>query len=79
MGGAGLAVLTHLATLRVLNPDRLATVSVISLLLTFGLASYAEVSPLLACMVLGVVQSNLTPDRDRLVDSVFANFEPVIL
>ena len=77
--GAGLAVLTHLATLRVLNPDRLATVSVISLLLTFGLASYAEVSPLLACMVLGVVQSNLTPDRDRLVDSVFANFEPVIL
>ena len=77
--GAGLAVLTHFATLRVINPERLATVSVISLLLTFGIASYAEVSPLLACMVLGAVQTNLTPARDRLVDSVFANFEPVIL
>ena len=30
-------------------------------------------------MVLGAVQTNLTPARDRLVDSVFANFEPVIL
>jgi mannitol/fructose-specific phosphotransferase system IIA component (Ntr-type)/NhaP-type Na+/H+ or K+/H+ antiporter len=77
--GAGLAVLTHFLTLRVVNPDRLATVSVISILLTFGLASYADVSPLLACMALGVVQTNLTPSRDRIVDSVFANFEPVIL
>ncbi len=77
--GAGLAVLTHLATLRFRSPGRLATVSVISILLTFGLASYAGVSPLLACMVLGVVQTNLTPKRDRIVDSVFANFEPVIL
>jgi Kef-type K+ transport system membrane component KefB/mannitol/fructose-specific phosphotransferase system IIA component len=77
--GGALAVLTHLLTLRVLHPDRLATVSVISLLLTFGLASYVDVSPLLACMALGAVQTNLTPARDRIVDSVFSNFEPVIL
>lgn len=77
--GTGLAALTHVFTLRVLSPARLATVSVISLLATFGLASYVEVSPLLACMALGAVQTNLTPARDRLVDAVFANFEPVIL
>lgn len=77
--GGGLAVLTHLLTLRVVNPDRLATVAVISILLTFGLSSYAGVSPLLACMALGVVQTNLNPVRDRIVDSVFSNFEPVIL
>ena len=77
--GAGLAIVTHLATLRVVQPERLATISVVSLLLTFGISTYADISPLLACMALGVVQTNLTPARDRLVDSVFANFEPVIL
>ncbi len=77
--GAGLAFVTNLATMRVRSPSRLATISVISLLLTFGLSSYADVSPLLACLVLGVVQTNLTPARDRIVDSVFANFEPLIL
>ncbi|MDJ0789480.1 MAG: PTS sugar transporter subunit IIA [Myxococcota bacterium] len=77
--GASLAVVTHLGTLRVHLPERLATISVMSLLLTYGLASYAEVSPLAACLALGVVQTNLAPSRDRIVDAVFANFEPVIL
>ncbi len=78
LGGA-LAVATHFATLRVWLPDRLATISLMSLLVTYGLASYMDVSPLAACLALGVVQTNLAPSRDRIVDSVFANFEPVIL
>ncbi len=77
--GAGMAALHHLATVRVLRPERLATLSVVTLLLTFGIASYAGVSPLAACLALGVVQTNLNPARERLVDAVFADFEPVIL
>ena len=77
--GAGAALITHLATLRLHQPQRLASFSVISILMTFGIASWASLSPLLACMSLGVVQTNLNPARDRLVDSVFVNFEPAIL
>lgn len=77
--GAGVALATHAATLRVLHPSRLATVSAVALLLAFGSASYLGVSPLAACLALGVTQTNLSPSRDRIVDSVFADFEPVIL
>jgi PTS system fructose-specific IIC component len=79
MLGAGAASLVHLFTLRVVRTDRLATASVIALLLCFGLAEEARLSPLLACLALGAVQTNLNPARDRLADSVFSNFEPVIL
>ena len=77
--GAAAAALTHLFTLRTLRPTRLATISMISILLTFGLASYTELSPLLACLSLGVVLTNLNPARDRMVDAAFANFEPAIM
>ena len=77
--GAGAAVLANLFTLRVRRPDRLATISVILILLTFGLASYSGLSPLLSCMFLGIVLTNLNPERDRLVDAVFVNFEPTIM
>jgi mannitol/fructose-specific phosphotransferase system IIA component (Ntr-type)/Kef-type K+ transport system membrane component KefB len=77
--GASAATVAHLVSLRVHRPDRLATVSVIAILLTFGLASELDLSPLLACLALGAVQTNLNPVRDRLADSVFANFEPAIL
>ncbi|MCP5067004.1 MAG: PTS transporter subunit EIIA [bacterium] len=77
--GAGMAVLHHYLTLRVLRSERITTLSVVTLLLVFGLASYSGVSPLAACLALGVAQTNLNPSRDRLVDSVFADFEPVIL
>ncbi|MCP4037699.1 MAG: hypothetical protein GY733_12235, partial [bacterium] len=78
LGGAA-AWLTQTLTPRVVRSDRLATVSAVSILLTFGLASHLGLSPLLACMALGMVQTNLNPSRDRLVDSVFENFEPAIL
>lgn len=77
--GAGMAAVNHVVTLRVLRSERITTLSVVTLLLTFGLASWAGVSPLAACLALGVVQTNLSPSRDRLVDAVFADFEPVIL
>ncbi|TDJ07972.1 MAG: hypothetical protein E2O71_05670 [Deltaproteobacteria bacterium] len=79
MVGAAAAALTHLFTLRTLRPARLATISMISILLTFGLASYTELSPLLACLSLGIVLTNLNPARDRMVDAAFSNFEPAIM
>ncbi len=62
-----------------LRPERLATAAVAGLVLACGLASSLGVSPLLACLFLGFVQTNLTRTRDKLVDAVFADFEPAIL
>ncbi len=61
------------------HTERLATAAVAALALTSGLASTFEVSPLLACLFLGIIQTNITPSRSRLVDSVFADFQPAIL
>jgi mannitol/fructose-specific phosphotransferase system IIA component (Ntr-type) len=77
--GGAIAVVTHIASLRISRPIRLETISVIALLATFGLASYADVSPLAACLALGVAQTNLAPAREHIVDAVFSEFEPVIL
>ncbi|MBW2279292.1 MAG: cation:proton antiporter [Deltaproteobacteria bacterium] len=77
--GGGAALAAQLLTYRVLRAERLAAVSVISILLTFGLASELDLSPLLACLALGAVQTNFSRSRERIADSVFANFEPVIL
>ena len=77
--GASLALLTHLVSLRMSRVARLETISLVALLTTFGVANYADISPLAACLALGVVQTNLAPSRERIVDSAFADFEPVIL
>ena len=77
--GSGLAIVANLVTRRVVRQDRLATTGMITLLLTFGLASWLELSPLLACLFLGFVQSNLTPAREGLLDRIFGDFEPVVL
>jgi mannitol/fructose-specific phosphotransferase system IIA component (Ntr-type) len=61
------------------RPERVATGAVIALVFTSGLATALDVSPLLACLVLGVVQTNVAETRSHLVDSVFAEFEPAIL
>jgi len=61
------------------RPERVATGAVLALVLTSGLATALDVSPLLSCLVLGVVQTNVAQTRSHLVDSVFADFEPVIL
>ncbi|MCE2391399.1 MAG: cation:proton antiporter [Proteobacteria bacterium] len=77
--GAVAAILVQGLSYRMARQDRLATVAAVSILTTFGVAQWLDLSPLLACMALGAVQANLNPARDRLVDSVFANFEPAIL
>ncbi|MEZ4352863.1 MAG: cation:proton antiporter [Myxococcota bacterium] len=82
-GPVALGALAALALDRVtrlaIGPDRLATAAVVALVLTSGLATALDVSPMLACLVLGAVQSNVAHSRSHLVDSVFANFEPAIL
>lgn len=77
--GTGIALLMELATRVVVRREPLATAAVVALVLASGLASTLDVSPLLACLFLGFVQTNVSRTRDRLVDSVFADFEPVIL
>lgn len=77
--GGGAAAIVQTLTIRVVKRDVLTSVSAISILLTFGVANQLGLSPLLACLALGAVQTNLNPSRDRLADSVFANFEPVVL
>ncbi|MEZ7981102.1 MAG: cation:proton antiporter [Myxococcota bacterium] len=62
-----------------LGPERLATAAVVALVLTSGLATSIGISPMLACLTLGAVQTNIARSRTHLVDSVFDNFEPAIL
>jgi len=77
--GAAIAVAMDIAARVALRPEHLATASIASLLLSCGLATALDVSPMLSCLVLGVVQTNIARERSHLVDSVFANFEPAIL
>jgi len=75
-GGIGLALI--LATRHVVKPDRLATASVVAILLTSGVADWLDVSPLLSCMALGITLANVTPDKDEIGHGVFADFESAI-
>lgn len=59
--------------------EHVATGAVVALVFTSGLATALDVSPLLACLVLGIVQTNVAPSRSHVLDSVFSDFEPVIL
>ncbi len=77
--GAVVALASKLATSRVVRGERLATTGAIALLLTYGLANWLGLSPLLACLFLGFVQTNLTPAREGLFDRILGDFEPVIL
>jgi PTS system fructose-specific IIC component len=62
-----------------LGPEALATAAVVALVLTSSLATSMGISAMLACLVLGAIQANITHSRSHLVDSVFANFQPAIL
>jgi len=77
--GAIAAIALDRVTRLALGPERLATAAVVALVLTSGLATSLGISPMLACLVLGAVQTNITHSRSHLVDSVFDNFEPAIL
>ena len=77
--GSIAAVALDRVTRVALGPERLATAAVVALVLTSGLATTIGISPMLACLSLGAVQTNITRSRSHLVDSVFDNFEPAIL
>lgn len=83
VGPVALGVVAALALDRVtriaLGSERLATAAVVALVLTSGLATTLGISPMLACLVLGAVQTNIARSRTHLVDSVFDDFEPAIL
>jgi Kef-type K+ transport system membrane component KefB/mannitol/fructose-specific phosphotransferase system IIA component len=61
------------------RPERLATAAVVALVLTSGLANAVGISPMLACLVLGAIQTNIARSRSHVVDRVFDDFEPAIL
>lgn len=77
--GCAAAVAMHLLQRLVVRPETISTAGVLVILLTAGLSSHFGISPLLSCLFLGFVQTNLTPERDKLVDALFSNFEPAIL
>jgi len=77
--GAGVAIAMDQFARWVVRPDRVATGAVVALVFTSGLAAALGVSPLLACLVLGIVQTNVTSTRSHVIDSVFADFSPTIL
>ncbi|MFK7896185.1 MAG: cation:proton antiporter [Myxococcota bacterium] len=76
--GALAAVALDRVTRLAIGPESLATAAVVALVLTSGTANAIGVSPMLACLALGAVQTNITHSRNHLVDSVFADFEPAI-
>jgi Kef-type K+ transport system membrane component KefB/mannitol/fructose-specific phosphotransferase system IIA component (Ntr-type) len=77
--GTAAALAMDFVTRLAARPDQLATIGAATILLTAGIARELALSPLLACLFLGFVQSNRTPSRERLADKVFATFEPAIL
>jgi PTS system fructose-specific IIC component len=76
-GAAGVAM--HLLQRVVVKRETISTAGVLVILLTSGLSTHLGVSSLLSCLFLGLVQTNLTSEREKLVDRLFTNFEPVIL
>ena len=75
-GSIGLALI--LWTRRVHRSDRLATYSMVAILLTSGLGEWLHISPLLASLFLGVTLANVTPDKEEIGHAVFVNFEIAI-
>ncbi len=91
LGGAGLqfvkalllgglaAIAMELVNRVAVRSDRKATAALAIILATTGFADWFEISPLLSCLFLGMVQTNRTPERGKLVDQVFSDFEPAIM
>lgn len=77
--GGGIALVVEGLGRFLVKSDRMATVGIVAIVLASGTASYFAVSPLLACLFLGLVQTNLSSKRERLVDQIFSDFQPAIL
>lgn len=68
-----------LATRRIVRPERLATASIVTILVTCGLALQLGLSPLLAALFVGVATANLSPEKEELGVLALADFEVAIL
>ena len=77
--GAAVGLALIVTTRQVVRSDHLTTASLVAILLTVGSASQLGLSSLLACLVLGLVLANVTPDKEEIGDRVFKNFEGAIL
>ncbi|MGF1508359.1 MAG: cation:proton antiporter [Myxococcota bacterium] len=77
--GVAVGLVLILATRRIIRSDHLATASMIAILLTISVAGRVGLSSILACLVLGLVLANVTPDKEEIGDRVFKNFESAIL
>ncbi len=77
--GAVIGLALIFATRRVVRSDHLTTASLVAILLTVGSGAQLGLSSLLACLVLGLVLANVTPDKEEIGDRVFKNFEGAIL
>jgi PTS system fructose-specific IIC component len=77
--GGGVGAATALITRHVFHPDKLATVSLVALLVTVGVADALAISELLACLFLGATLANLAPEKEEIGHRAFASFEPAIL
>jgi len=77
--GLGLGGLLVILTRHVAQPEKLTTISLISIFLAVGAAEILGISSLLACLFLGASIANLAPAKEEIGHRVFANFEPAIL
>ena len=75
-GSIGLALV--FVTRRVVGSDRLATASIISILLTSGISDYLGVSNLLSCLFLGITIANFAHEKENIGHNVFINFQNAI-
>lgn len=64
---------------KIVRPERLATASIVTILVTCGLAMQLGYSPLLAAMFVGVATANLSPEKEELGVLAFADFQAAIL
>ncbi len=76
--GVAIGLGTILFTRKVVRRERLATASIIAILLTTGLADWLNASSLLSCLILGATLANVPPNRDELGHRVFSDFESAI-
>ncbi len=77
--GGGVGLLTALLTRHVYAPEKLATASLVSLLVAVGVADSVGVSSLLTCLFLGATLANVAHEKEEVGHRAFASFEPAIL
>ncbi len=73
--GSGIGLVLVLVTRKVLRRDKLASASIIAILLTLGLAHHFGISTLFSSLILGMTLANLAPDKENIGHTVFDNLE----